>query len=133
MTRTRRPPGRARKGFSLLEIQAAFIVLGFSMAALVPFAIAQLKLVSALEKRLPPNTTYVLMSRDHGLVSLMAAGGGRPPQQAIQVPPGGDLSTSSAPPSTATTPNFINVGQPQPGPGPGPMDMSTTVTVKKVP
>ncbi len=127
-----RPKIAGRRGFSLLEIQAAFVVLGFSMAALVPFAVAQLKLVGALERRLPPNATYVLMTRDHGLVSLLAAGGGKT-SQATQAPPGGALSSSPSPPSSSTTPNSLTVQAPQAVSGGGPLDMQATVTARKVP
>ena len=130
MDGSHRPKIGPRRGFSLLEIQAAFIVLGFSMAALVPFAVAQLKLVGYLEKRLPPNTTYVLMSRDHGLVSLLAAGGGEAQQQSIQPPVGGALSSTTSTPSSGTSPNTLTVEPPHSNVG---LDMSVTVTVKQVP
>ena len=113
----------SRRGFSLLEVQAAFVVLGLGVAAMVPFALAQVKLVTALERRLPPNATYVLISKDHGLVSLLAAGGG------------GSSSTTSAGTTTNTTDAIINpravaIDNVQ-GSGTGPMDMTATVTVKK--
>ncbi len=67
---------RARRGFSLLEVQAAFLILGFSVAALFPFAVAQYRLVGVLERRLPPDAQFALVSRDHRLVNLLAAGSG---------------------------------------------------------
>ena len=121
MTRSHRSPIRPRRGFSLLEVQAAFIVLGFSMAALVPFALAQLKLVTALEHRLPPNATYVLISKDHGLVSLLAAGGSGSPT----------AGTTKNTTSPLTKPRAIAIDQVQPVANGGPMDMVATVTVQK--
>ena len=67
---------RTRRGFTLMEVQAAFVVLGFSVAALFPFAVAQFKLVAALERRLPPNVSFAMVSRDHQIVNLLVAGGG---------------------------------------------------------
>ncbi len=125
MTKIPRSPNLRRSGFSLLEVQAAFIVLGLSMSALVPFAISQLKLVAELEKQLPPNATYVMMSRDHGMVSLLANGGGTP---VLNRSP-----NSTAAPSQTSTPNVITVSNVQaivPG---GPMDMQATVQVSMGP
>jgi hypothetical protein len=64
-----------RRGFSLLEVQAAFLILGFSVAALFPFAVAQFRLVAALEQRLPPGVTFALVSRDHQMVTLLVNSG----------------------------------------------------------
>ncbi len=111
-----------RRGFTLLEIQAAFIVLGFSVAALVPFAIGQLKLVAALERRLPPNATYVLVSDDHEMVALLAAGSG------VSTPSGVGTTTNTLTP--VATSRAIAINQVQPVSGGGPMDLVATVTVK---
>jgi hypothetical protein len=112
-----------RRGFTLLEIQAAFVVLGFSVAALVPFALAQLKLVAALERRLPPNATYVLVSDDHEMVTLLAAGSG------TSTPSGSGTAANTT--SPISTSRAIAINQVQPYNGGGPMDLVATVTVKK--
>jgi hypothetical protein len=67
---------RTRRGFSLMEVQVAFLTFGFSVAALFPFAVAQFRLVAALERRLPPNVSFAMVSRDHRMVNLLVAGGG---------------------------------------------------------
>ena len=121
MTGSHRPPIGTRRGFSLLEIQASFIVLVFSVAALLPFALGQLKLVTAMERRLPPNATYVLISKDHGLVSLLAAGGGDPPS----------AGTTDNTTSPVTNSRAIAIDQVQPVGNGRPMDLVATVTVKK--
>jgi Tfp pilus assembly protein PilV len=115
------PSPRPRRGFSILEVQAAFVVLGLGVAALVPFAVAQLRLVTALERRLPPNATYALISKDHGLVSLLAAGGSGSPTSA-----GTTSNTTAAIPTSRA----IAIDQVQPA-GTGPMDLTATVTVKQ--
>jgi hypothetical protein len=120
MTRPHRSTDGTRRGFSLMEIQAAFVVLGLGVAALVPFAIAQLRLVTALERRLPPNATYVLISKDHGLVSLLAAGSSGASTA------GTTTNTTSAIPTSRA----IAIDQVQSS-GTGPMDMTATVTVTK--
>ena len=99
--------GGHRRGFSLLEVQAAFIVLGFSMAALFPFAVTQLRLVAALEKRVPPNTTFVLVSRDNHMLNIVAAGtGGNAIASPLSKPPSQGPATEAFGP--ATRPISIN-------------------------
>jgi type II secretory pathway pseudopilin PulG len=112
-----------RRGFTLLEIQAAFVILGFSVAALVPFAVGQLKLVAALERRLPPNATYVLVSDDHEMVTLLAAGSG------TSTPSGAGTTTNNLTPGS--TSRAVAITQVQPFSGGGSMDLVATVTVKK--
>ncbi len=117
--------GGRRRAFSLLEVQAAFLILGFSMAAIFPFAVAQLKLVASLERRLPPNTTFVLVSRDNHLLALLAAGGGTtaPPASASS----GGSSTGNIGPATRTL--VINSVVP----GSGTNEVTATVTVEPKP
>ncbi len=112
--RARARPG-PRRGFSLLEVQAAFVVLGLGVAALVPFALAQLKLVAALERRLPPGATYLLISNDHQMVGLLGEGGS-------------GATGNPAPPVKGA--RAVAVDQVQPA-NSGSMDYTATVTVQK--
>jgi hypothetical protein len=126
--------GEIRRGFSLLEVQAAFVILGFSVAALFPFAVAQYRLVAALERRMPPGVTFALVSRDHKMVNLLVAGstpaGSLPPStlplpdQASQAPVlnGSVQSTSSS--RAVVIESVVNNG------GMGGNDMTATVVVK---
>ena len=121
-----------RRGFSLLEVQAAFLILGFSVAALFPFAVAQLKLVAALERRLPPGVTFSLVSRDHRIVNLLAAGDGTTPNNPDQTATNpadasqGPLAGSVAPSSALRAVVIEKVERTGPGAG----DMKATVVVK---
>jgi hypothetical protein len=124
-----------RRGFSLLEVQAAFLILGFSVAALFPFAVAQYRLVAALESRLPPGVTFALVSRDHRMVNLLVAGSSQggtnsgsttsPPAAASQAAllTGSVLSSSSN--RAVVIETVVNSG------GLNGNDMTATVVVKK--
>ena len=116
---------RHRRGFSLLEIQASFVVLGLSVAGLVPFAIAQLKLVATLERRLPPNATFALISNNHQMVTLLAAGSG------TTTPAGVGSTSASGTVSTTASARAVEITQVQPSPDGGSLNMVATVTVKK--
>ena len=53
------PPGRSRRGSSMLEIQIAFVLLGIGLAGLCPFVVVQLRQLGKLEARLKASTyTY---------------------------------------------------------------------------
>ncbi|MDX2036779.1 MAG: hypothetical protein SFX72_09010 [Isosphaeraceae bacterium] len=41
----------ARRGFQLLDVQAALVVLGIALAGLIPIAVAQLRLIKRIESR----------------------------------------------------------------------------------
>jgi hypothetical protein len=119
--RTASANGR-RRAFSLLEVQAAFIILGFSMAAIFPFAVAQIKLVAALEQRLPPNTTFVLVSRDNHLLALLAAGGG------TTALPSSATSTGTSPEDIGPSSRVLVIQSVVPGSGTN--EVTATVTVE---
>jgi hypothetical protein len=129
-----REAGRARirRGFSLLEVQAAFVILGFSVAALFPFAVAQFRLVAALERRLPPGVTFALVSRDHRMVNLLVAGStqagsGSPTPAPVAASQGPQLNGSVAASSTnraVVIETVVNNG------GLSGNDMTATVVVK---
>ena len=55
-----RLPVRARRAFTLLELQVAFIVFGFALAGLYPLVIMQSKQLTKIESRFNPATTYYL-------------------------------------------------------------------------
>lgn len=124
---------RIRRGFSLLEVQAAFLILGFSVAALFPFAVAQYRLVAALERRLPPGVTFALVSRDHQMVNLLVAGTGSTGTGSTSPSTvgasQGPLLNGSVTPSTATRAvvieGVVNNG------GMAGNDMTATVVVKQ--
>jgi hypothetical protein len=67
---------RRRAGFSLLEVQVAFVVLGIALAGIGPLVVMQLRLTKKIEARLDPKAVHYL------------------------IPPGGDfrLDTTSTPP-----------------------------------
>ena len=46
------PPGRGRGGYTLLEVQVAFAILGIGLAGLCPLVVMQLRQVRQLELRL---------------------------------------------------------------------------------
>ena len=123
-----------RRGFSLLEVQAAFLILGFSVAALFPFAVAQYRLVAALERRLPPNVSFALVSRDHRMVNLLVAGGG-----STEMIPTANVAAASQGPqldgsvqSTSSTRAVVIESVANEG-GMGGNDMTAIVVVKKAP
>jgi hypothetical protein len=58
----RKPPENiARAGFSLLEIQVAFVVFGIALAGLGPLVVMQSKQLRRLESRFDDHTTYYLV------------------------------------------------------------------------
>jgi hypothetical protein len=50
-----------RLGYSLLELQVAFVVLAIALAGLYPLVVIHLKQQRTLEQRLDPQTTYYLV------------------------------------------------------------------------
>jgi hypothetical protein len=123
-----------RRGFSLLEVQAAFLILGFSVAALFPFAVAQYRLVGALERRLPPGVNYALVSRDHRMVTLLVAGPGSSSTSSTATNPAASQGPQLDAPvqsSTSTRAVVIDAVGPANGGGMGGNDMTATVVVKK--
>ena len=86
--------GRRRRGFSLLEVQIAFVLLGISLAGLCPFVVMQLRQLVNLESRFMA-TSYTFQRI--GAVSYTAP---------------------FPPPSYYTTPSFIASGRPAPPPSP---------------
>jgi hypothetical protein len=46
-----------RRGYTFLEVQVAFIVLGVALAGLCPLSVVQLKLMARLEARIPAHST----------------------------------------------------------------------------
>ncbi|MBI1917208.1 MAG: type II secretion system protein, partial [Planctomycetes bacterium] len=51
----------SRRGFSLLELQVAFVVLAIALAGLYPLVVIHSKQQRKLEQRLDPQTTYYLV------------------------------------------------------------------------
>ncbi|NQT13399.1 MAG: type II secretion system protein [Planctomycetes bacterium] len=54
----------ARKGFSFLELQVAFVLLGIALAGLVPLVVMQSKQLKRIEDRLSSQTTHYLAPSD---------------------------------------------------------------------
>jgi type II secretory pathway pseudopilin PulG len=63
---------RPRRGYTLLEVQVAFAVLGIGLAGLCPFVVMQLRQVRQLELRLQGHV--VETSRATGVSQTMLAG-----------------------------------------------------------
>ncbi len=87
-----RPAARvARRGYSLLEVQVAFVVLGIGLAGLCPLVVIQSKQVRKLEARYKAATTYYLTptvnpwARKLGVPAALAAID--PGPQALPPPP----------------------------------------------
>lgn len=53
-------PKKYRAGVSLLELEAAFLVLGIALTGLAPLVVMHQRQVEKLEKRLNDSTTYYL-------------------------------------------------------------------------
>lgn len=58
---TRRRARAARRGFSMLEVEVAFVLLAIALAGLSPFVMAQLKQIRRIEDRLRPGVTHYLV------------------------------------------------------------------------
>lgn len=53
-----------RTGFSFLELQVAFVLLGIALAGLVPLVVMQSKQLKRIEDRLSSQTTHYLAPSD---------------------------------------------------------------------
>jgi type II secretory pathway pseudopilin PulG len=72
ISQRKRPSGRA--GFSLLELQVAFVVFGIALTGLCPLVVMQTRHVKNLEARLNPQTVYYFVpSSDLWTAKLGAA------------------------------------------------------------
>lgn len=56
--------GRARRGLTYLEVQAAFAALGVVLAGLAPAVVSQLRLMAAIDRRFPEGTHYLVPAGD---------------------------------------------------------------------
>jgi hypothetical protein len=52
--------GRARPGFSMLELQVAFVLLGIALAGLGPLVVMQSRQLKRFESRLSPRSAYYI-------------------------------------------------------------------------
>jgi hypothetical protein len=57
-------PRRDRAGYTLLEAQVAFVVLGVALAGICPLVVMQLRVVRRLEARFPHGTYYLAPAAD---------------------------------------------------------------------
>lgn len=64
---------RPRRGFTLLEVEMAFIVLAIALAGLCPLLVMQSRQLSGLESQLAPQTTYYFAPSTDGWVQKLGA------------------------------------------------------------
>ena len=62
-----------RPGFSLLELEVAFVVLGVALSGLCPLVVMQTRHVKDLEARLSPQTVYYLVPSSNSWAQKIGA------------------------------------------------------------
>src|SRR3989304_5671051 len=94
-------PLAPRRGFSLLELQVAFVLFGIALAGLGPLVVMQSRQLQRLEARFNDQTTYYLVPSTHAwarklgaAASLQAAGPGPPASPPVTLIDNGDLGYS---------------------------------------
>lgn len=93
----RLPSPAPRRGFTLLEVEVALIVLAIALAGLCPLLVMQSRQLSSLETQLSPKTTYYLGPSNDAWVqklgasaSLLTSDPGPPPAAAVTLSDNGD-------------------------------------------
>lgn len=74
-------PGHRRRGFTYLELQVAFAILGITMAGLCPIVVAQLRMAERMERRvycILPRETSRLELVDRSVLALGPGGAASP-------------------------------------------------------
>ncbi len=83
------PDGRRRPGVSLVEVQIAFVVLGFVLAGLAPMVVSQYRQHRRLQARFPAGATYYLVPVDNRWAAKFGARARV--QSAVPSPPAASL------------------------------------------
>lgn len=94
---TPRSTRRPRRGYTLLEAQVAFAVLGVALAGICPLVVMQLRVVRKLEARFPAGTYYVAPAPDAWARKLGV------PAAVVATDPGSPSNVATAAPARSVT------------------------------
>jgi hypothetical protein len=88
---------RNRAGYTLLEAQVAFVVLGVALAGICPLVVMQLRVVGKLEARFPQGAYYLAPAADGWARKLGV------PAAAVAIDPGTPQNIATATPAQPVT------------------------------
>ncbi|HWE37889.1 MAG TPA: hypothetical protein VG406_15070 [Isosphaeraceae bacterium] len=88
---------RYRAGYTVLEAQVAFVVLGVALAGICPLVVMQLRVVRKLEARFPAGTYYLAPAPDGWARKLGV------PAAIVSTDPGTPSNVATASPANAVT------------------------------